>query len=229
MNKIAVFDLDGTLLDTIEDLANCVNEALVHYDLLSLPIDDFKKIVGNGALNLCDVSLKKSISQNRNRTNTGHENYPDAAKLLDLFKNIYKNNISTNTKPYDGIIEALMELEKNGVKLAIISNKPDLYTKELVSIHFPKIKFQYIIGESDSFPRKPDPKSLLFIIKNLHALSEDTYYFGDSGSDMVTALNANAIPVGVLWGFRDEEELINNGAKIILEKPSDITSVFGYK
>ena len=231
MILLAVFDLDGTLLDTIEDLADSVNYALQQYDLPAIEYGHYKKLVGKGALNLCEVALKTSMdlrgelsfaSSDSDFGINKERQTPCTQDILNLFRKKYESAMYPKTKPYAGIEHQLDLLQNKGVMLAVISNKPDKNTKELILQHFPKILFKYIIGDSEAFPRKPNPDSLKFIMDKLNVTAEQTAFLGDSDTDMITAVSAKTTPIGVLWGFRDEEELVNAGAKIILNNPAEI-------
>lgn len=216
--RAIVFDLDGTLLDTIEDLGDSVNFALQFYGLPGMDYSFYKKIVGKGAHNLCETSLNASIT----KKNISFDGSVSVENILTQFKKRYQEMLNSKTRPYSGIDEALDLLQSNDVILAVISNKPDRYTKELVLQHFPKIHFQYIIGDSEEFQKKPDPSSLLFIMDKIHVEPEQVLFIGDGETDMQTAIAANVTPIGVLWGFRTEEDLIMAGAKTLLKDPSDI-------
>ncbi len=224
MILLAAFDLDGTLLDTIRDLADSVNEALNVFGLPFLDYSEYKRIIGKGALNLCATSIEESFKK-LSPKDIKTLNKPLATELLVVFKEKYRVNMNSKTMPYEGITNELEKLQDNGIYLAIISNKPDVYTKELVKIHFPNIQFHYIIGDSESFPRKPDPTSLNYVMSALGVLPSQTAYFGDSGSDIQTAIAAKALAVGVLWGFRDLEELQADKADIILQSPNEISAI----
>lgn len=219
MIEAVVFDLDGTLLDTIEDIADSVNYALKTYELPILGYEDCKKFVGDGALHLCEKSLNISKANCRNSMTC---QFPGAEDILGLYREHYAVNSKNKTKPYKGIGNELILIQKAGIPMSIISNKPERFTKELVEEYFPEIRFRYVIGESKLFLKKPDPESLKFVMNKMHVEPQKTAYVGDSEIDIYTAAAAKAIPVGVLWGFRDKRILGEAGAKILIEKVEDL-------
>lgn len=227
--KAAVFDLDGTLLDTIEDLADSANVALGLYGLPSLGYREYMKIVGYGVRNLCETALALSLRRREDSTISGESGSnkpdPDVEKIVEQFNQHYQKNKNNKTKPYDGVMDVLLNMQKNGVKLAVLSNKPDSFTKELIRLHFPTIEFTHIMGASADFPKKPDPAALNHIMKQLGVPSSQTVLFGDGETDMETANAANVLPIGVLWGFRDRETLLEAGAKVLIDKPEEMNAI----
>lgn len=218
MIKAMVFDLDGTLLDTIEDLADSVNHALQSHGLPVLDYSIYKKNVGNGAFNLCKASLQSSLAKIPSLSSSP----VTVEEILTAFKTHYRGNMNHKTKPYPGILGGLSRLQAHGILLAVISNKPDPNTKDLVARYFPDIHFQFVIGDSDAFPKKPDPSSLRFIMKKWGVTPGQTLLIGDGETDIQTAMAAKVSPLGVLWGFRTEEELRSAGAVRFLKDPSEI-------
>jgi phosphoglycolate phosphatase len=216
--KAIVFDLDGTLLDTLEDLADSANFALQSYGLPVLDYPDYMKLVGKGAANLCGVALNMALEKG----SFPADNTVTTQDILFTFKKRYSDNMNNKTRPYPGIREALLLLQNAGFSLAVLSNKPDTYTKELVACHFPEIHFQFVIGESEAFPKKPDPFSLLFIIEKMNADPACTLMIGDGESDIETAIAAGVKPIAVLWGFRTKKELRKAGARKFMTDPSGL-------
>ena len=206
--KAVVFDLDGTLLDTIDDLADSMNLVL---ESLGFPIhsaDQYKVFVGHGLRNLAEKALPV---EHRSR-----EAVDSAFK--DMLKE-YGTRWGDKTHPYNGIPELLDQLSAREIKLAILSNKEHGLTLKIVEKFLARWKFDPVFGERPGVARKPDPASALEIIKILNIAPDDILYLGDSGSDMLTANNSGMYAVGALWGFRGREELINGGAKSIIDAP----------
>jgi phosphoglycolate phosphatase len=213
--KAIIFDLDGTLLNTLDDLADCMNRVLCRHNFHPYPILEYRYFVGEGMRNLVKKTLEpysKDIQL--------------AEQLFQEMQNEYQNHWNHKTKPYETIEQVLLTLSSEGVILAILTNKPDFLTKEIVRHYFPKIPFLAVQGAQDDFPRKPDPSSALLIIEKTNIQKEEWILIGDSSIDIETAKNASIFPAGVLWGFRSKEELEKTGAKIIFEQPKEIVSFF---
>lgn len=210
-----IFDLDGTLLDTIDDLADSVNAVL---ERLSLPVHDtesYKYFVGTGLMNLVRKALPEEF-----RTEDKIREYTDAAAKE------YELRWDKKTRPYEGIIDMLNALYGMGVKMSVLSNKPHEFTLKVVAKFLPVNCFEYIFGDRKGVPKKPDPAGALEISRLLDIPSERFLYVGDSGTDMITAVSAGMYPVGVKWGFRKQDELIQAGAKTILENPRELLTFF---
>ena len=211
--EIIIFDLDGTLLDTLEDLADSSNLALKKAGLQALPIEEFKQHIGSGARNLIAsaiASSKTSISGSRIRPEEIEDSFVD--RILTEYRKIYAADWAKKTKPYPGVKEMLRLLKIKGIKLAVLSNKPDDFTTLMVEHYFDKTTFDRVYGLKDPWPPKPDPALALNICRQINADPQKTALIGDSGSDMETAVNAGLLPWGVTWGFRSKEELLNGGA-----------------
>ena len=211
MKKTLIFDLDGTLLDSIYDIALCMNEVLTSLKLDTYKIDEYKYFVGSGMDVLIDNALKNSI-----------ELKDEATKR---FKELYEFNLHKNTKPYDGIYELLEELVKLDCNLAVLSNKPDLMTKEYVKTVFKDYPFLEVHGQKEQQAKKPDPIQALNIASKLKINPSEIFFVGDTKVDMQTAKSANMKAIGVLWGFRDEKELRENGADFIVKEPLEIINI----
>lgn len=209
MYKAVIFDLDGTLINSIEDLADSANAVLREYNFPTFDVDAYKYKVGNGIRKLMERALPE-----------------DKKDLLDealaRFKEIYAQHNLDKTRPYAGIMEMLHDLQAAKIPLGVCTNKHDEAAKEIIKILFPENTFDSIIGDKAGLKRKPDPGKVLAIAKEWNIKPEEIAYLGDSGVDMQTAVNAGMLPVGVLWGFRTEDELNENGAKVILHKPSEL-------
>jgi phosphoglycolate phosphatase len=216
MYKLAVFDLDGTILDTLEDLTSAVKFALENNGLPTRSRDEVRSFVGNGIVNL----MKRAAG----------ENAKDGDKVLADFKAYYKAHCAEQTKPYKGILTLLDNLKANGVKLAVLSNKAHFATIALAERYFPEV-FDTVAGENEAagIRKKPAPDALYAIIERYGANKKETVYIGDSEVDIQTAKNAGVDCISVCWGFKDEAFLKTNGASVIVKSPEEILQIFGVK
>ncbi|MCD8357252.1 MAG: HAD-IIIA family hydrolase [Clostridia bacterium] len=212
MKNAVIFDLDGTLLNTLGDLRGAVNYALSLRRLPPRSTDEVRRFVGNGVRNLMRRALP-----------AGTEDTEIDAALAD-FKQYYAEHIRDSTVPYDGIPELLVILRKRGIKIGVLSNKIDSATQELIH-HFFRGKVDVVFGEHEDVPRKPDPTSCKIVMEKLGRKPEEVLYVGDSGTDMKTAKNAGLTAVGVTWGFRDQDDLIHNGADYLVDVPIQILAM----
>lgn len=210
--EAVIFDLDGTLINSIDDLADSCNEMLVAYDLPVHTTDEYKYFVGNGVGKLVERALPADKAADR----AFYE------RALAKFREIYNGRVLNKTRAYSGIRDMLAKLTEKNIPMAVCTNKPMEAAKAIINILFEPGTFKIIIGDRPGHPRKPDPATVLEITKYLGVEPEKVAYLGDSGVDMQTAVNAGFLPVGVLWGFRQREELLENGAKLLLEKPVDL-------
>lgn len=206
-----IFDLDGTLLDTIGDLADSMNAVLENHGLPLHRTEEYKLFVGEGVETLVARSLP-----------AGLEFSSDMPGLVAEMKSEYRNRWSVKTKPYTGVPELLRGLAERNLPIAVLSNKPDEFTKEMIGHYFSGVPFVAVMGAQKGFPMKPDPSTALMVCRHMGLEPETVVYLGDSGTDMQTALRAGMIAVGALWGFRGEKELRANGAKILLDKPMEL-------
>jgi len=215
MNNIntIIFDLDGTLLNTLEDLTDSVNFALKEASIPIKTEEEIKKILGNGAESL----IEQSISN-------GKDNIL-FFKCLQQFKEHYKNNIMNKTKPYPGIITLLKELSRRQCKLAVVSNKFDEAVK-MLNKHFFSEYIKVACGEKAGIMKKPAPDTVYKALDELGAKSANAIYVGDSEVDAKTAKNSGMMFVGVTWGFRDKEVLIKEKADYIIDKPEELLGIF---
>ena len=212
MKKTVIFDLDGTLLDSIEDIASSMNKVLESLQLPTHKIEDYKYFVGGGV----DILVENALS------NQSKEIKDEVTKR---FKIEYDGKLHSKTLPYDGIYELLDELKKLDINLAVLSNKPHEFTVSYVNHFFKNYNFKEIHGQKKDVPKKPDPKAALDIVKCLDSSCENTYFIGDTKIDMQTAKSANMTAIGVLWGFRDEKELRDFGADFIVSNPLEILKI----
>lgn len=208
----AIFDLDGTILDTLCDLRDSVNFALAKNALSTRSTDEIRAFVGNGIRLL----IERAVPENT------QEEIID--KCFDDFKTHYKDNSANSTKPYDGIIDILNELKSNGVKIAVVSNKADFAVQRLMLKYFPRV-FHFAVGEKEGVRRKPCPDSVFAAMEFLKADKNKTIYIGDSDVDIETARNSGIPCIAVTWGFRDKEVLENLNPEYIIDKPFQITEI----
>ena len=217
MKKLAIFDLDGTLLNSIDDLGHAANYALEKNGYPTHSIASYPFFVGNGVRRLIERVLPEDA-----RT----VNIVD--RLLVHFKEYYNEHNTDFTVPYQGIPELLNKLSAHGVAIAVASNKYQQATEKLINRYFPNISFVAVEGQKDNVPVKPDPSIVFEILSKAKMPKADTIYIGDSGVDMETARRACVDSVGVTWGFRPEKELIESHADNIVNSPSEIaTRVLG--
>lgn len=212
--KAALFDLDGTLLNTLDDLSDSMNAVLIKRGYPVHDVEEYKFFVGNGIFNLVVRSLPSGI---------------DDRELIEQcyaqMKEEYNRRIIDKTKPYEGVREMLGGLIIRGIKISVLSNKRDENTKYIVSKLLPEYKFDAVFGERSGVPIKPDPAAALEISGILGTSPKEMLYLGDSGVDMKTANAAGMLPVGALWGFRGKDELLENGAKKIASSPLEVLKI----
>ena len=211
-----IFDLDGTLLDTIDDLGDAMNEVLVNHGWPVFSIADYKEKVGDGIGQLVKRSVPVNIAY-------------DAEVLspfIQEFIKIYEQRWHEKTKPYPGILPLLQTLTGKKIKIAILSNKMDSFTQLCVRHFFPDIPFDYVLGSVEGSPKKPDPACALQIADHLGLDPKAVLYVGDTPVDMNTANNAGMKAIGVSWGFRSANQLVESGAMIILNKPEFLDWLF---
>lgn len=209
MIDTVIFDLDGTLLNTLEDLADSTNYALSCFGLPQRSLDEIRRFVGNGV----ELLIKRAVD--------GELESEEEARCLALFKEYYSVNMDNKTRPYDGILNVVKDLQNKNYKIAIVSNKFDSAVKILNEQYFDGI-FPVAIGASESVRKKPEPDSVYEALKCLESDKISAVYIGDSEVDVMTAKNAGIPCIGVLWGFRDEAVLKSQGADYIISKPEEI-------
>ncbi|MBO7148456.1 MAG: HAD family hydrolase [Clostridia bacterium] len=214
MIKTVIYDLDGTLLDTLSTITYYGNKAMEHFGLNGFESDRYKLFVGNGAR----VLIKRLIEANNADANEYFE------RAFEYYNEIYNAAPLYLTSPYDGITELVEKLGEMGIKQAVLSNKPDFAVKSNVS-HFFGDSFDKVYGARDGVPLKPDPAMLKALLDELGIKPDECVYVGDTDVDMKTGRAAGAYTVGVLWGFRDRAELEANGADAIVSTPNEILDV----
>ncbi len=209
--QAVIFDLDGTLLDTLEDIADAANRVLALKGFPTRPLDVHRAAVGNGARQLMERVLPESDR--------------DPKTILDCFAEFrkdYGEHWNIKTKPYAGVPEMLNALVKRGLKMAVLSNKPADFTRKCVNGILSSWEFDPVIGGEDGFPSKPDPAGAMEISRRLKVPLGEFIYLGDSGVDMKTANAAGMFAVAALWGFRGREELLKDGAKVLIDRPREL-------
>ncbi len=209
--QAVVFDFDGTLMDTLQDVAESVNSVLARLGFPEHGLEDYRRFVGDGVEELARRVLPQ-----------GHRDEATVAKALAVIRDEYRQRWINHTRPYDGIPELLDALTERRLKIAILTNKPDDSTRAMVARLLPDWRFDIILGATPALPRKPDPTGALQAADSLGLPPRSFLYVGDSDIDMKTANAAGMYAVGVLWGFRSPDELIRNGAKALIGKPLEL-------
>lgn len=211
MIKIAVFDLDGTLVDSLTDLAQSVNKGLKKAGLEEKPIENYKQYVGNGR----EVMVKLAMGEKSSDTSL-------LKIALDTFNSEYALHCNDNTKGYDGCDKMLETLAKNGIKTAILSNKPDEFVGDIVAKVYPNHTFTEAWGQKPQYKHKPDKDALIAMLDKHGIAIDECIYIGDSDVDVLTAQNAGVHMAGVEWGFRDKEELLATGAPFVASTAEEL-------
>ena len=209
-----IFDLDGTLLDTLEDLASACNYALKVSGFKTHNIKDYIRFVGNGRYKLIERIVPENYKKDKETIN----------KVLGLFDEYYEAHMIDMTKPYDGIIEMINELKQKNIKMAVVSNKPHEFAEVVVKKYFGDL-FEIAYGQRPNHPTKPDPKTVYEVIYSLDIKKDECIYVGDSDVDIHTAKNAGVKSIGVAWGFRGEKELKEAGADYIIKAPIELLEI----
>jgi phosphoglycolate phosphatase len=207
--RAAIFDLDGTLVDSLADIATAMNHSLAQHGLPTHPVSDYREYVGEGVM----VLVRKA-------TPAGHEELH--ASILTTYRAFYSEHLFDQTSVFPGVPTVLSRLAAEGVRLAVLSNKSDLFTKRLVEGLLPGVRFEAVYGERPGVPRKPDPTAALGIAAALGVAPADCAFVGDTPVDMNTARNAGMYGVGVTWGFRSAEELRAHGARALATSADEL-------
>jgi len=207
-----LFDLDGTLADTLDDIADAVNHALAREGLPTHPRPAYRHLVGEGVHALVERAVPPGRSDLHDR-------------VYESVRDYYLAHMLDKTAPYAGVPEMLDELSGRGIPMAVLSNKPALATERIVEELFGKGTFAVVIGHSPELTHKPDPGSALRIARELEVAADRCLYLGDTSIDMETAVAAGMFPVGALWGFRDADELLSHGARALIERPGELLAL----
>jgi phosphoglycolate phosphatase len=211
--RALIFDLDGTLLDSLEDIADAANAALTDAGYAPHPLDAYRHFVGNGLKTL----MRRTVPENVDET--------AIAALHEGMARHYENNWRNKTRPYAGVPQMLEHLSGHGLPMAVLSNKAHFFAEMIIRHFFPMVPFVRVQGKTETGKAKPDPAMALTIAGDMGVRPEHIAFVGDSGVDMDTAVAAEMLPVGVLWGFRSEEELLAHGACRILRRPLEIMDI----
>jgi len=213
--KAVIFDLDGTLIDSLRDIAESMNRSLASMGHPTHKIDSYRYFVGDGIRQLANRALPET-----------HRNDDQIDRFLAGYQNDYFENWNIHTRPYKGITGMLSRLMDADIPMSILSNKPDGMTRECTEHFFPKTEFKVIAGQKSNVPRKPDPTAALQIAEEMDVDPVDCAFVGDTATDMKTAVAAGMFPTAVTWGFREEDELFENGARLIAHKPEALNGLF---
>ena len=204
------FDLDGTLLDSVQDLADATNSALRAFDLPEHPVHAYNYFVGDGFEMLIQRAAPEDAEPELRQ------------RVMQQAREAYRQNWANTSTPYEGIPKMLERLQERAIPLAVLSNKPHEFTLLTMQHFFPSVRFARIQGSPPGLRAKPDPALALEMLRALGLDAHDVLFMGDTSVDMLTAVNAGMFPVGVLWGFRPEEELRQHGARLVLSKPAEL-------
>lgn len=210
--KACIFDLDGTLTNTLESMTYSVNLTLKEMGLSQITKDQCRMIVGNGARVLIEESLKVSGDPKASRIEEG----------MKIYGRIFDQNCTYHVTLYEGIPEMLKALKDRGIHLAVLSNKPDRQTVKVVKEIFGDNIFDYAQGQKDGIRRKPEPDGVWYLMEQMQVSKEECLYIGDSEVDAATGKNAGLKTIGVLWGFRDRKTLETAGEDHLIERPEEL-------
>lgn len=214
MYQACIFDMDGTVLDTLHSIAAIGNRALAALELPPIPADRYRQLVGNGA----DTLMRRMLRA------AGATETPDLLhRLRRIYDGIYTADPYQLVRPYPGVLTGLHTLQTQGVRLAVLSNKPDDIARLLADKFFPDV-FDLVRGQQSGVPIKPDPTALRLLCNSLHCAPQDVLYCGDSGVDMQTGCRAGCFTAGVLWGFRDRDELLAEGAMRLFKNMDELVA-----
>lgn len=214
--RAIIFDLDGTLLDTLDDLADSVNVSLGQLHLPTHPVAAYKYFVGDGIENL----VRRALPDDRRDDATFEQ-------CLSLVRAQYAERWADKTRPYSGVVKLLDALTARGTRRAVLSNKPAQFTQLCVDRLLAGWHFDMVVGASPDLPRKPDPTGALQVAERLGVAPAEILYLGDTGTDMETAVRAGMYPVGALWGFRPADELTAHGARRLIAAPLELLDLLG--
>lgn len=236
MKKVVIFDLDGTLANTLESIAYCTNRALNDFGFKSIPTEKVRKFIGNGARTQTIRSLREAGDQETAPVSgymddDGKNTFPvHLDQVLKRYMEYFETDCMYKVVPYDGILELLKVLKEKGILLAVLSNKPHPNTVSVVEMLFGTDTFDVVWGQKADIPKKPAPDGVFAILEkmrndfNIQIQPDEVLYVGDSGVDMKTGKAAGAFTAGVLWGFRDQDELMVNGADALAAVPEELLS-----
>jgi phosphoglycolate phosphatase len=212
--QAVIFDLDGTLLDTLDDIADSANSVLKQFGYPTHPVEDYRFFVGDGV----EMLIRRVLPE-------GERTDDLVGRGVGRMREEYGRNWNVKTKPYAGVPSMLDALAARNVKLAVLSNKPDEFTRACVEGLLPAWRFDVVAGQGPDVPHKPDPGGALWVARKLGLPPERIVFLGDSGNDMRAAVSAGMYPAGALWGFRPREELEASGARALMDRPEDVVAL----
>ena len=213
MNKAVIFDLDGTILDTLTDIAENINKMLEHFGYPQLSNREIMQYIGNGAKNLVKRSIKVELSEK------------ELDEKLEYYNYIYTAAPSDNTCVFNGLDEVINQLKERGYKTGILTNKPQMTTDKVCEKYLSNLKFDIIVGQREGVPIKPDPTSLNQMLKDFNVEKQNAYFVGDGETDALTAKNAGINGISVLWGYREKAQLESVGATVFASSPKELLKI----
>jgi len=211
--KAILFDLDGTLLNTLEDLGDAVNRVLTRAGLPVHSLHAYRHFIGDGVVML----MSRALPEDKRNDET-------IRNLVEAFRKDYGENWNVKTKPFEGVPGMLDALVRRRIRMAVLSNKPHAMTRRCIEELLPEWTFEVVLGQRENVPRKPDPSGALEAADHLNLLPKQILYLGDSAVDMLTARAAGMFAVGALWGYRSMDELKGAGAQALIDRPEDVLS-----
>lgn len=213
MVKAVLFDLDGTLADSLLDLSISTNYAISKFGYKPQPTESFRLFAGDGMAKM----IERALPENTNKEN-------EVSRIMPVFLDYYGNHFCDNTTAYEGVVELIDNIKSKGIAVAVVTNKAQEMAEKVV-LKLYGGRFDLILGKRDGVPPKPDPTSALMAMRELNAKPSECIFVGDSKMDVMAGVNSGAYPIGVLWGFREKEELISGGAKRLIEKPQELLAI----
>lgn len=213
MNKLIVFDLDGTLIDSVPDIKDCINDMLKKFGHKERQLSEIKQMIGHGARNLVKNAIGEDLTKDQLQAR------------LDYYNDIYTNSGSPKTKLFDGIANVLNEFKARGFLLAVLTNKPQETTDDVYNTYLSEFGFDCVIGQRPEFKIKPDPDALLYLLEKLNVKKENAFFVGDGETDVQVGINAGVKSVAVLWGYRTKNQLESAGATIFANEPNDLLNL----
>lgn len=211
--KAILFDLDGTLLNTLADIGDAVNRVLTRESLPAHSLPAYRHFIGDGVVML----MTRALPENKQNDET-------IGNLVEAFRKDYGKNWNVKTKPFEGVPGMLDALSRRRIRMAVLSNKPHAMTRRCIEELLPEWTFDVVLGQRENVPRKPDPSGALEVADHLNLLPKQILYLGDSAVDMLTARAAGMFAIGALWGYRSMDELKGAGAQALIDRPEDVLS-----
>ncbi len=215
MNKLVIFDLDGTLIDSLPDIALNVNLTLEKFGYTRREYNEIMSFIGNGARRLIKDSMGEEVTEEQ------------VDECLKYYNELYTSSNSPNTGLFEDVSELLIKIKNSGFKMAILTNKPQFTTDNVYQTYLRQFEFDMVVGQSERFKCKPNKDGAEFIMKTLDVLPKNCYFIGDGETDVLTAKNAKVNGIAVLWGYRSKAELEKAGGKTFAKTPKEILSILG--